>query len=68
MAAKHLSTNGVPRNKQALRALVETGSAEGVLVDQKRIDLIGFVTLEVHPQQINVRDKANHMIIATINR
>jgi hypothetical protein len=68
--ARYLSKNGVPKSRRASKALFAvgtTGSPDGE-VSQELMDCLTFVHFEVHPQQINVRDKANRKIIASIRR
>ena len=66
---RYLSKHGVPKSKRALKALIAigTGSIDGK-VSQELIECLSNVNFEVHPQQINVRDKANGKIIASIRR
>jgi len=63
--AKHISRDGVPKSKGAMRALISAG---GVDSSPDSFESLSFVVFSVHPQQINVRDKSNGKIIATINR
>ncbi len=66
---KFLLAKGVPRTKQemlALIALEDAGTSQGAIQgDQSYLRMVSF---EVHPQQINVRDKANGMLISSIAR
>jgi hypothetical protein len=67
---KHLSKNGVPKSRTASKALIAigtTGSIDGK-VSKESMDCLSHVIFEMHPQQINVRDKANGKIIASIRR
>ncbi len=67
---RYLSKNGVPKSRRASKTLIAigvTGSLDGT-VSQKLMDCLSYVYFEVHPQQINVRDKANGKIIASIRR
>jgi len=67
---KDLSKNGVPKSRRALKALIAigaTGSLDGE-ISQELMDCLSYVNFEVHPQQINVRDKANGKIIVSIRR
>lgn len=68
-AVGYLLKNGVPKSRRALKALVAvgTGKPDGE-VSQELMDSLSFVNYEVHPQQINVRDKANGKIIASIRK
>ena len=63
--AKHISKDGVPKSKAAMNALISAG---GVGSGPDSFECLSFVVFSVHPQQINVRDKLNGKIIATINR
>ncbi len=63
-----ISKNGVPNTKKAMQIMVSEGSVAKSGVTQELIDRIGFVTFAVHPQQINIRDKATGRIIAVIPR
>jgi len=63
-----ISKNGVPKSRRAMEIMVSEGSIAKSGVTQELIDLISFVNFAVHPQQINIRDKANGKIIAVIPR
>jgi hypothetical protein len=66
---KHIKTNGVPKSRAAWRAMVASGSPED-LDSNKGLELIaclGKVVFMKHPQQINIMDKSNGKIIATID-
>lgn len=68
--AKHILLNGVPRSGHAFRAMVASGSALD-LTSAKGLSLIanlGAVTFMRHPQQINILDRSNGKIIASIIR
>ena len=68
--ARYLSKNGVPKSSHTWKALIAigaTGSLDGK-VSQALMNCLSYVNLEVHPQQINVRDKANGKIIASIRK
>jgi hypothetical protein len=66
--ARLISKDGVPRTKKAMELMVAAGSVAKNGVTQELIDSISFVIFAVHPQQINIRDKANGKIIAVIPR
>ncbi|MGI0079959.1 MAG: hypothetical protein ACRECH_10075 [Nitrososphaerales archaeon] len=68
--ARALSKYGVPKSKKAMSVMISEGSASepDSVVTQELIDCLGFVVFAVHPQQINIRDKANGKIIAVISR
>ncbi|MGH2638172.1 MAG: hypothetical protein ACRDF4_02640 [Rhabdochlamydiaceae bacterium] len=68
--AKFLSKEGVPGSKQAMRDLIAAGGSitSGSEADSTMYDCLNFVVFAIHPQQINVRDKANGKIIAVIPR
>jgi hypothetical protein len=66
---KHIKTNGVPKSRGAWRDMIASGSSED-LDSEKGLDLIaclGNVVFMKHPQQINIMDKSNGQIIATID-
>ena len=66
-----ISKNGVPKSKKAMQIIVSEGSevkSGASAITQKLMDCIGFVIFIVHPQQINIRDKATGNIIAVIPR
>ncbi len=68
--ARYINVNGVPKSKKAFKDMVEAGSPEK-LDDKKGLELIaslGEVVFFKHPQQINVMDKSNLKIIASITR
>lgn len=68
--ARVISKYGVPKDKKTMRAMISegtTGKSDSV-VTQELADCLGFVVFAVHPQQINIRDKANGKIIAVISR
>ena len=67
---RYLSKSGVPKSRRTSKALIAvgtTGSRYGE-VSQELMDCLSYVNFEVHPQQINVRDKANGKMIASIRR
>jgi hypothetical protein len=69
--ARIISKNGVPKSRKAMEIMVSesTNVKSGATgLTQKFIDCISFVTFVVHPQQINIRDKATGKIIAVIPR
>jgi hypothetical protein len=67
--ARHISKDGVPKSKQAMNSLISAGGLGMESKDDMDLfDCLSFVVFAVHPQQINVRDKSNGKIIATIVR
>jgi hypothetical protein len=70
--ARFLSRDGVPKDKKAMMAMISAGmhseKSNSDAETQKLVDCLGFVVFAVHPQQINVRDKANGQIITVISR
>lgn len=66
----YVSKHGVPKSRRSLKSLVAFGLFGNSEQDasQDLIDSLGFVYFDMHPQQINVRDKANGKIIAIIRR
>ena len=68
--ARYINVNGVPKSKHAFRDMVAAGTSEK-LDGKKGLELIaalGQVVFFKHPQQINVMDKSNLKIIASITR
>jgi hypothetical protein len=66
-----ISKNGVPKSRKAMEIMVSESSevkSGATALTQKFIDCISFVIFAIHPQQINIRDKATGMIIAVIPR
>jgi len=68
--AKYIKVHGVPKTRGAFRAMVASGSSED-LDGEKGAELIaclGQVTFFTHPQQVNIMDKGNCKLIASIAR
>jgi len=68
--AKYIMVNGRPRSNHAFRDMVAAGSSED-LDSEKGLALIaclGQVAFFAHPQQINIMDKTNGKIIASLTR
>jgi len=68
--AKYIMVNGRPRTNHAFRDMVASGSSED-LTSKKGLALItclGQVAFFMHPQQINIMDKTNGKIIASLKR
>ena len=68
--AKFLNKEGVPRTKRALSAMMIAGGStqDDSQAGSISYNCLNFVVFAVHPQQINIRDKANGKIIAIIRR
>jgi hypothetical protein len=68
--AKFLSKNGIPRTSRAMSDLMVAGGTAAMDSEKGSISFncLSFIVFAVHPQQINIRDKENGMIIATIKR
>ncbi len=70
--AKILVRDGIPRNRQQMIKLISESRSlrgkESFEVGEEEIEALSYVTFEVHPQQINVRDKLTGKIIASIRR
>lgn len=67
--AKYIKAVGIPKTRGAFRDMVASGSSED-LDSNKGLELIaclGKVTFMKHPQQINIMDKSNSKIIASID-
>ncbi|MCL4436320.1 MAG: hypothetical protein M1503_03015 [Thaumarchaeota archaeon] len=66
----YLLKHGVPRSARASKALVAmgtTGNVDGA-VNQELLNSLNNVYFEVHPQQINIRDKANGKLIISLRK
>jgi hypothetical protein len=66
---KHIKTHGVPKSRGAWRDMIASGSSED-LDSENGLELtacLGKVVFMKHPQQINILDKSNGKIIATID-
>jgi hypothetical protein len=67
--AKLLIASGIPMNKGEmvkLTTLEDTdGSAKAL---QESFECLRNVTFEMHPQQINIRDKINGQIVISISK
>jgi hypothetical protein len=67
--AKLLVASGIPTNKQEMVKLAGLEIPDGsVKAPQEAIECMRNVTFEVHPQQINIRDKINGQIIVSISK
>lgn len=62
---KFLKKNGVPKSKSQMRALIETRYPNA---DSETIESVGYVHFDVHPQQINIRDKENDKLIISVEK
>ena len=66
---KHIKTYGVPKSRGAWRDMIASGSSED-LDSKNGLELtacLGKVVFMKHPQQINILDRSNGKIIATID-
>lgn len=67
--AKYIKAVGIPKTGGAFRDMVASGTSED-LDNKKGLELItclGKVVFMKHPQQINIMDKSNGKIIASID-
>lgn len=66
----YLLKNGVPRSAHASKALVAMGTTGNVdgKVNQEVLDSLNNVYFEVHPQQVNIRDKKNGKLIISLRK
>ena len=62
-----ISRDGVPKSTKEMMSMITAGSPAGS-VTQELVDCLRNVTFAVHPQQINIWDKANGKLIVTIPR
>jgi hypothetical protein len=65
--AKFLLAAGIPKTHKAMMALTSLENPEARAV-QVPDDCLTKVIFELHPQQVNIRDKINGNIIASIAR
>lgn len=68
--AKYIMLNGVPKSNHAFSDMVASGASEDLTSEKglKLIACLGQVTFLKHAQQINIMDKSNGKIIASITR
>ena len=66
--ARMISKNGIPKSKKAMALIVSAGSVAKSGVTPELMDRLGNVIFSLHPQQINIRDKATGKTIAVIQR
>ena len=67
---KYIKIHGVPKSKHAFKDMVGSGSTEN-LDSKKGLDLIaclGEVVFRDHTQQVNIMDKSNGKIIASLKK
>ena len=64
-----LKKHGIPKTRIALRSLaaVADGKADSQ-AGVESVEILGHVYFQVHPQQINIRDKANGKLIVSIRK
>jgi hypothetical protein len=67
--AKYLISSGVPKSKQAMTRFtsLENSDQSSKALAQSN-DCLRKVTFEVHPQQINIRDKTSGQIVISISK
>ncbi len=68
--AKYIMVNGVPKSNHDFSDMVASGVSEDLTTEKglKLIAVLGQVTFFKHAQQINIMDKSNGMMIASITR
>jgi hypothetical protein len=66
--AGYIKATGLPKTRGAFRDMVASGSSEDLdsAKGQELIACLGNVLFMKHPQQINVMDKSNGMMIVSI--
>jgi len=64
-AAKYLKKHGVPKSNREMKALIATLYPDA---SPDVVESIGYVYFRVHPQQINIVDKANQKLIVLIEK
>ena len=65
-----ITKHGVPKSRKDWEMMISDDRVAklGSGTNDAQIERMSFVTFTVHPQQINVRDKANGKVIAVISR
>ncbi len=67
--SRYLSVNGTPKSKHSWKELIAlSATRKGGDVSQELSDYLSNVRFEVHPEQINVRDKANGNMVVSIRK
>lgn len=64
-AKKFLKKNGIPKSKTSKRALVMAGYPEA---DPELVESLSYVHYEMHPQQINIREKKDQKLIISLEK
>jgi hypothetical protein len=62
---KFLKKNGIPRSQISKRALVMTSYPEA---DAELVESLSYVHYDMHPQQINIRDKRDQKMIISLEK
>ena len=64
-----LKKHGVPKSEHAMRSLIAMGLGKNDReVDGGVAGILEHVYFQVHPQQINIKDKANGRLIVSIRK
>ena len=62
---KYLKKNGVPKSRRSMKDLISVGYPDP---DAETAESVGYVHFQVHPQQINIRDRTNEKLIISIEK
>ena len=62
---KYLKKNGVPKSRRAMKALISASYPDA---GPEVVESLGHVHFDVHPQQINIRDKTDEKLIISIEK
>ena len=62
-----IKKHGVPRTRIAMQNLVSLADGKSG-VDSEAVRIMSHVYFQVHPEQVNIRDKANGRLIVSIRK
>lgn len=62
---KYLKKHGIPKSRREMKALVEVVYPNS---ENETVESIGHMHFDVHPQQINIRDRMNEKLIISLEK
>jgi len=62
---KYLKKNGVPKSRRAMKDFIAASYPDA---NPEIIESLSHVRFDVHPQQINIRDKTDEKLIIAIEK
>lgn len=62
-----IKKHGVPKTRIAMQNLASLANGKSE-VDGSLVEVISHVYFQVHPQQVNIRDRANGKLIVSIRK